>query len=85
MKSFSYMIKDENGMHARPAGLLVKECGKFKSDITIGLNGKTSPCNKLFGVMGLGVKQKDTVTITVEGEDEQEACEAIQAFFRNNL
>ena len=35
MREFSWEIRDENGIHARPAGLLVKEASKFQSDITI--------------------------------------------------
>ena len=35
MKTFDYTIKDELGIHARPAGLLVKEAKKFTSDCTI--------------------------------------------------
>ena len=41
MKSFNYVITDEVGIHARPAGLLVKEAKKFESECTITKDGKT--------------------------------------------
>ena len=72
MKTIEYTIKDALGIHARPAGLLVKEAGKFASKIII-------------GVMSLGVKCGDTVKITIEGEDEETAAAAMQAFLESNL
>lgn len=85
MKSFSYVIKDEVGIHARPAGLLVKEAKKYQSKITIAKDGKTAEATKLMALMGLGVKCGDSVEIQVDGADEESACEQIKAFFENNL
>ena len=69
MKIVEYTIKDALGIHARPAGLLVKEAGKFASKI----------------MMSLGVKCGDTVKLTIEGEDEETAAAAMQAFLESNL
>lgn len=85
MKQFSYVITDEVGIHARPAGILVKEAKKYASKIEISKGGKSAEATKLMAVMGLGVKCGDTVEVTVEGEDEDTACAEIQAFFENNL
>lgn len=85
MKTFSYTIKDETGIHARPAGLLVKTAKQFKSEILIGKDGKTVNAVKLMSLMGLGVKCGDTVTVTVTGSDEDSASHAIEEFLRNNL
>ncbi len=85
MKSFDYTIQDEQGIHARPAGLLVKETKKFKSKITITSNGKTVGADKLMMVMSLGVKKGMTVTISAEGEDEAEASAGMKAFLEANL
>lgn len=85
MKAFSYEIKDEIGIHARPAGLLVKEAKKHESKITIKKNGKSAEATKLMAVMGLGVKCKDTVEVEIEGADEEAAFEAVKAFFEANL
>ena len=87
MKVFSYIITDEVGIHARPAGLLVKEAGKFKSVITITnmSNDKKSEANKLFGVLGLNVKCGDEVNVIIDGEDEEKAYEEMSRFFKENL
>ena len=85
MKSFSYTVKDELGLHARPAGLLVKEVKNFQSKVTLEKDGKSVDASRLMAVMGMGVKKNQTVTVTVEGDDEDAACEAIKAFFETNL
>lgn len=85
MKQFNYTIKDEVGIHARPAGLLAKEAKKFKSEILIEKGGKSVNATKLMMLMGLGVKCGETVTVTVTGEDEDAAAKAMEEFFTANL
>ena len=85
MKTFNYTIKDEVGIHARPAGLLAKKAKEFESTITIQKGEKSVNATKLMMLMGLGVKCGETVTITVEGADEEKAAVAMEAFFNENL
>ena len=85
MKSFSYTAKSELGIHARPAGLLVKEAKKFTSSITIKKDGKTADATRLMAVMGMGVKCGNVVDVEIEGADEEKAYEDIKAFFEANL
>lgn len=85
MKTFTYTVKDELGIHARPAGMLVKEVKNFQSKVMLEKEGKTVDASRLMAVMSMGVKQGQTVTITVEGEDEEAAYEAVKAFFESNL
>lgn len=85
MKQFKYIIKDENGIHARPAGLLVKEALNFESELIMESNGKLASLKRMFALMGLGVKQGNTVTITVEGLDEDDAVEKISAFMQKHF
>ena len=85
MKTFEYTIKDELGIHARPAGLLVQEAKKFESECTITKDGKTKKLTQLMMLMSLGVKQGDIVTVTAEGADEEAAAAALKEFFENNL
>ena len=85
IKEFSYEIKDPVGIHARPAGLLVREAGKYSSEITIIKDGKEADAKKLFGVMGLAVKQDDKVTVRISGDDEETAAENLEKFFKENL
>ncbi len=85
MKEFTYKICDELGIHARPAGLLVKKAGEFKSEITMYREEKSADCKRLFAVMALAVKKDDTVRVTVSGNDEDAATVEIEGFFKNNL
>ena len=85
MKTFSYEIKDEVGIHARPAGLLVKEAKKYESKIVLKKEGKSAEATKLMALMGLGVKCGQTVEVEITGQDEEAAYEGIKAFFEENL
>ena len=85
MKTFAYTIKDEVGIHARPAGLLAKKAKEYESTITLEKGGKTAVATKLMAIMGMGVKCGDTVSVTVEGADEAKAAAEMEAFFSANL
>ena len=80
MKQFNYVITDEIGIHARPAGMLA-----FSSKIKIEANGKAAEATKLMAVMQLGVKKGAEITVTAEGEDEDVAIAKIEAFMKENL
>ncbi|MDE6839805.1 MAG: HPr family phosphocarrier protein [Oscillospiraceae bacterium] len=83
MVSFEYQIHDAMGLHARPVGVVVKAVKAYAdSQITIGFNGKTADAKRMFAVMGLQVKQGDTITVSVEGGDEQAAADAILGIFK---
>ena len=85
MKTFDYNVKDELGIHARPAGLLAKEAKQFQSTVMLTCKGKSAAATKLMAVMGMGVKHGDSVEVSVEGPDEDAAYEAMERFFRENL
>ena len=86
MKQFTYTITDPVGIHARPAGLLVKAVKALDSAVTIAkADGKSARGAKLMALMGLGIKQGDTVTVTVEGAGEEADCAALEQFFKDNL
>lgn len=85
MKEFSYTITDEQGIHARPAGLFVKLAAGFTSTITIGKDGKEVDAKRILGVMSLGAKKGSEVVIKAEGEDENAAVEALSSFLKENL
>jgi len=85
MKQFKVVIKDPVGLHARPAGLLVKQASAYQSKVTIEGNGKSADCRKLIMLMGLGLKQGMEITCRIEGEDEEAAAQAMQKFFEENL
>ena len=85
MKEFKYVIKDEQGIHARPAGMFVKEAAAFSSKVTISKDGKEVDAKRILGVMGLGVKKGHEVTFTFDGADEEAAYEAVSKFMQENL
>ena len=85
MKEFKYVITDPEGIHARPAGMLVKAAKEFACDIKIAKGAKAMNCKAIFGVMGLAVKKGEEVTLTFDGADEEAAYEAISKFMQENL
>lgn len=85
MKEFKYVITDELGIHARPAGLLAKEAAKFQSDIKIKKGEKEADAKRIFGIMGLAAKKGDEIVLTADGADEADAIAAIEEFLKANL
>ena len=85
MQEFKYVVTDPEGIHARPAGMLVKKAASFKSKVTIEKGGKAVDLKRILGVMGLGVKAGEEVIIACDGEDEDVAIGELEAFMKDNL
>lgn len=85
MREFKYTITDNEGIHARPAGELVKLAKTFASDVKVIKDGKEADCKKIFALMSLGAKKDHEITFAITGEDEEAACEALNQFMRENL
>ena len=86
MKEFTYLVADELGIHARPAGLLVKLAKTFRgTTVTVTKRETTVKASQLMKLMNLGVKKGDEVKIAAEGPAEEEAIAALEAFFKENL
>jgi len=85
MKEVKYVLKDPMGIHARPAGQLVRMAGKCKCDIQIGSPAKMVNAKRIIGVMALTLKQGDEITMTFSGEDEEEAALTIGKFLEDNF
>lgn len=85
MKSFEYTIQNPAGIHARPAGTLVRTAERFNSDITAEKDNKKVSLKKLIELMRMSAAQNDTLRIFIDGEDEIEAFEAMKAVFEENL
>ncbi len=85
MEQIKYVIKDNAGIHARPAGLLVKLAKEFESSITIEKDGKTADARKILAVMSLGAKKDDEITVKIDGNDAESAANKIKEFLENNL
>jgi len=85
MKEFKYVITDPLGMHARPAGMLVKAVAPYTSKITVAAPTGTADAKRLMALMRLAAKQGMELTVTIEGDDEEKAAAELQAFFSANL
>ena len=86
MKEFTYTIKEPVGIHARPAGMLAKEAKTCQSTVTIvDKNGKSVDATRLMALMGMGIKCGDTVTVKIEGADEDTAAPALEKFINEHL
>lgn len=86
MQKFSFIVKDPDGVHARPAGIIIKAVTPFKSNVSLETNGKKVLLKGgIFALMGLGIRQGQALEVTVEGEDELEAVDAVRKAFEDNL
>ncbi len=85
MKEFQYTITDPVGIHARPAGLLKQEVKKFGSSVQVFKGEAFCDAAKTLKLMGLGIVKGDTITVRVEGDDEDVCAPAIEEFFKNNF
>ena len=85
MKQFTYVITDEIGLHARPAGELAKLASAFKSNINLNVDGKTVNAKSILGIMSLGIMANTEIEIECDGEDEQTAMLEILKGFENKF
>ncbi|MCR4817890.1 MAG: HPr family phosphocarrier protein [Fretibacterium sp.] len=85
MKEFTYTITDPVGVHARPAGLLVREARQFSSTATFVKGDKSAKATSLMKLMGMGIRQGDTVAVRVEGDDEEACAAALEKFLKDNM
>ena len=85
MKEFKHVIADPLGMHARPAGMLVKAVAGYTSKITLTGPTGTADARRLLALMKLAAKQGMELTVTVDGSDEEKAATELQAFLADNL
>lgn len=86
MKQFTYTVTDPLGIHARPAGLLAKTAKGYGDTVVIITKGNNSvKASQLMKLMGLGIKQGDTVTVTADGPAEEEVITTLEHFFKENL
>ena len=85
MKEFEYTITDPIGIHARPAGLLVKLLAAIKSDVKVAKGEKIVNAKSILGLMGLQAKQGEVIKFIIEGADEEEAKKKVEDFLKENL
>lgn len=82
MKEFNALVIDPVGLHARPATVAVNAASKFKSEVKVAFNGKAVNMKSIMGVMSLGIPTQSEITISCEGEDEEEAIKQIEEILK---
>lgn len=85
MVSFTYTIKEPMGLHARPAGIMVKELKPLPCSVKVSCGSRSADGKKLFALMGMAVKCGETVLVEIEGEDEEKVKASLQSFFESNF
>lgn len=85
MKVFRYLIQSDEGIHARPATKIVTCAKLFTSNITIINNNKEVDGKRMIAVMSLNGKKDDELEIRIQGEDEDEAFDALLKVFKEIL
>ncbi|MBS5703135.1 MAG: HPr family phosphocarrier protein [Butyricicoccus pullicaecorum] len=77
MKQITFTVTDPQGVHARPTGVLIKKIKEFQCAATISKDDKTADARKMFAVLGLGIKCGESITLTFDGADEEQAASAL--------
>lgn len=85
MKTFSHIISDELGIHARPAGMIAKVAKEFDCKIMIGRPDKMVDASRIIGIMGLAMKCGDKIVITADGNEEDKAIKKLEELLKENL
>ena len=78
MISNTLLIQNEVGLHARPASIFVKTAQNYDASITVSCNGKKANAKSILSILSLGVLKNSEITISVVGDDGQEAMNALQ-------
>lgn len=73
-----FTVTDAQGIHARPASILVSTATKFKSEVTLIHNENTVNLKSILGVMSLGIGIDEEFKISANGVDEQDALNALE-------
>lgn len=85
MKTFSFELSNDHGLHARPASLLIQTCSKFTSQISLIKNDQKFNCKSMLGILKMAGVKGDALTIEIEGADETEALNEVKALIASNF
>ncbi|AKG03951.1 phosphocarrier protein HPr [Salimicrobium jeotgali] len=79
----TFKVTSADGVHARPATVLVQNAGKYESDINLHYKEKSVNLKSIMGIMSLGIPAGAEIKITAEGDDEQEAIDHLTQTMQN--
>ena len=78
-------VLNEEGMHARPAGVLAKKASEFKSEITLEFNGVSKNAKSVLSLMSMGLTHGAEVSVKAIGDDAEKALQEITFLFANKF
>lgn len=78
-------LKNEAGLHARPANLFVKKAAKFSSNVFVEKDNKEYNAKSIIGILSMGAGKGDKIIVKADGEDEKEAVKALKELIDNNF
>ncbi|WP_335871618.1 HPr family phosphocarrier protein [Bacillus sp. 2205SS5-2] len=73
-------VKLKTGLQARPAALFVQEANRFSSEVFLEKDGKKVNAKSIMGLMSLAISSGATVSLIADGNDENEAINALSEF-----
>jgi Phosphotransferase System HPr (HPr) Family len=86
MLNKEFTLHSKYGFHLRPAQVMAEKLGAFASNVTMKkTDGSEADAKSLLGLMSLGLDDGQAVEVTVGGEDEQSAMQAVEELFRTNF
>ena len=85
MMELTVKIENKAGLHARPAAMFAKKTSSFKSTIMIVKGDKSVNAKSIIGIMGLGIKQGESLRLKIEGPDAEEAAVALGELVANKF
>ncbi|KAA5541067.1 HPr family phosphocarrier protein [Roseiconus nitratireducens] len=75
------VVRNSQGLHARPADLLVRMANQFQSTILIGRGGEQVDCKSILSLLTLGAADGTELSVSAEGDDAERAIDSIEQFF----
>ncbi|MGZ3787346.1 MAG: HPr family phosphocarrier protein [Bacteriovorax sp.] len=85
MQTTIVKVLNDEGLHARPAGMLVKTASTFSSEIELSVDGDSANAKSIMSIMGLGLTKDTEVTITAKGSDAEAAIKELTSLFNNKF
>lgn len=85
METKKVILKNESGLHARPASELAKIASKYQCTINLIVNGKIINAKSILNIMSARIKTSSEIEIQCDGEDEKKALLEIEKAFKNNF
>ncbi|WP_066501227.1 HPr family phosphocarrier protein [Abyssisolibacter fermentans] len=79
------VLKNETGLHARPASMFTKEASKYEADVKVIKEGKEYNAKSIMGILSMGAMKGDVITIVADGKNEKEAVEALKKLVDDNF